>query len=84
MLRPPAAPDDPWYRGKSLARLFCFISFAAAPLGIGLLDSIPSTEMLLMLAGWFAAPEPVPANRANMYHPQPSPWGRRSDMRVTA
>jgi hypothetical protein len=55
--RPPGRRSDPWYRGKSLARLFCLISFATAPLGLGMLDAIPSTEMLLMLAGWFAAPE---------------------------
>ncbi|MBV8055275.1 MAG: O-antigen ligase family protein [Deltaproteobacteria bacterium] len=56
----PLPPDtSPWYKGKSLARLFCLISFATAPLGIGMLDAIPSTGMLLMLAGWIAAPEPI-------------------------
>jgi hypothetical protein len=68
MLRPPSHPRDQWYRGKSLARLFCFISFASAPLGIGLLDTIPSTEMLLLLAGWFAAPEPMSSARPEPYH----------------
>jgi hypothetical protein len=46
-----------WSKGKSLARLFCLFSFATAPLGLGMLDAIPTTEMLLMLAGWYAAPE---------------------------
>jgi hypothetical protein len=48
----------PWRRGKSLARLFCLLSFATAPLGLGMLDAIPSTEMLLLLAGWFVTSEP--------------------------
>jgi hypothetical protein len=57
-MRPPGRRTSPWYKGKSLARLFCLMSFATAPLGLGMLDAIPSTELLLMLAGWFAAPEP--------------------------
>jgi hypothetical protein len=47
-----------WRKGKSLARLFCLFSFASAPLGLGMLDATPGTEMLLILAGWFAAAEP--------------------------
>jgi hypothetical protein len=58
-LRPPSRRSSPWYKGKSLARVFCLFSFATAPLGLGMLDAIPGTEMLLMLAGWFAAPEPM-------------------------
>ena len=46
-------------RGKSIARVFCLLSFATAPLGLGLLDAIPGTEMLLILAGWCTAPDPV-------------------------
>jgi hypothetical protein len=57
--RPAGRRSDPWYKGKSLARLFCLLSFATAPLGLGLLEGIPSTQMLLMLAGWSAAPEPI-------------------------
>jgi hypothetical protein len=60
--RPGARRSSPWYKGKSLARLFCLFSFATAPLGLGLLDAIPSTEMLLMLAGWLAAAEPLSAS----------------------
>jgi hypothetical protein len=61
VMRPPIPRSSPWYKGKALARLFCLISFATAPLGLGMLDAIPGTEMLLMLAGWFAAPEPTAA-----------------------
>jgi len=58
-MRPPGRRSSPWHKGRSLARLFCLMSFAIAPLGLGMLDAIPSTAMLLMLAGWFAAPEPI-------------------------
>jgi O-antigen ligase len=58
-MRPASRPATQWYRGKSLARVFCVFSFATAPLGLGMLDAIPGTEMLLMLAGWFAAPETI-------------------------
>jgi hypothetical protein len=60
-IRPLCPRYSSWYKGKLLARLFCLISFAAAPIGLGTLDAIPGTEMLLMLAGWFAAPEPIMA-----------------------
>jgi hypothetical protein len=50
-----AAPrSDPWYSGRSLARVFCAISFATAPLGTGLLNAIPQSAMILMFAGWIA------------------------------
>jgi len=58
-MRPTGRRSSQWYEGRWLARLFCLISFATAPLGLGMLDAIPCTEMLLMLAGWFAAPEPI-------------------------
>jgi hypothetical protein len=57
-MRPSGRRSTQWYKGKSLARLFCLFSFITAPLGLGMLDAIPGTEMLLMLAGWFATPEP--------------------------
>jgi hypothetical protein len=59
--RPGAAPSDASRKGKSLARYFCLISFATAPLGLGMLDAIPGTELLLILVGWFATPEPLRA-----------------------
>ncbi len=54
-----AAPrkSDPWYMGKWLARLFCAISFVTAPLGTGMLNAVPQTAILLLFAGWIAAPE---------------------------
>jgi O-antigen ligase len=54
-----AAPrkSDPWYMGRWLARLFCAISFVTAPLGTGMLNAIPQTAILLLFAGWIAAPE---------------------------
>src|SRR5262249_32614257 len=32
-MRPASPHSNPWYKGKLLARLFCLISFATAPLG---------------------------------------------------
>jgi len=57
LTRRPPRKTDPWFMGKWLARLFCVISFATAPLGTGLLNAIPQTGMLLLFAGWIAAPE---------------------------
>jgi len=48
---------DPWLIGKWLARVFCAISFATAPLGTGMLNAIPQTALVLMFAGWIAVPE---------------------------
>jgi hypothetical protein len=60
--------SNPWHKGKWLARVFCLLSFATAPLGLGLLDGIPTTQMLLMLAGWSAAPEPIVASWGKFEH----------------
>ena len=49
--------SDPWFIGKWLARLFCAISFATAPLGTGMLNAVPQTAMMLLFAGWIAVPE---------------------------
>jgi O-antigen ligase len=46
--------EDPWYTGRWLARIFCAISFATAPLGTGLLNAIPQSALVLMFAGWIA------------------------------
>jgi len=62
--RPGPRRFDPWYVGRWLARLFCAISFAAAPLGTGLLNAIPQTAMLLMFTGWIAAPQVGDMRRA--------------------
>jgi hypothetical protein len=54
--RPRPQPGDPWYTGRWLARLFCAISFATAPVGMGLLNAVPQTATILMFTGWLAAP----------------------------
>jgi hypothetical protein len=68
LTRPAALAPDPSRRGKSVARYFCLISFVTAPLGLGMLDAIPGTELLLILAGWFAAPEPQRAATGSAMH----------------
>lgn len=55
--RPGPRQFDPWYTGRRLARFFCAISFAAAPLGTGLLNAVPQTALLLLFTGWLAAPQ---------------------------
>lgn len=57
--------DDPWYTGLWLARLFCAISFATAPLGTGLLNAIPQSALVLMFAGWIATSR-VPRRAASI------------------
>jgi hypothetical protein len=64
LTRPRPRRFDPWHVGRWLARLFCAISFAAAPLGTGLLNAVPQTALLLMFAGWIAAPEAGAGRRA--------------------
>jgi hypothetical protein len=60
-----AAPraSEPWYIGRWLARFFCALCFATAPLGLGMLTAIPSTATLLMFCGWIASPQVVPVRR---------------------
>ena len=64
--RPVPRHLDPWYTGRWLARLFCAISFAAAPLGTGLLNAVPQTALLLLFTGWIAAPRVSGAQRSAM------------------
>lgn len=54
--RPAPARGEQWCAGKRLARLYCAISFLTAPLGTGLLNSIPQSAMMMVFAGWIAAP----------------------------
>jgi O-antigen ligase len=63
LTRPRPRRFDPWHVGRWLARLFCAISFAAAPIGTGLLNAVPQTAMLLMFAGWIASPQTGPVPR---------------------
>jgi hypothetical protein len=71
--RPLPARSSLCYKGKSLARLFCLISFATAPLGLGMLDGIPSTATLLMLAGWSVARDPLMASTRRQRGPYSTP-----------
>ena len=61
MTRPLPSRSDPWYTGKWLARAFCALSFATAPLGNGMLSAIPQTAMLMLYAGWIAMPRDTPS-----------------------
>lgn len=63
LTRPVPRASEPWYIGRWLARFFCAISFATAPLGLGMLNAIPQTASLLVLCGWIASPQVVPVRR---------------------
>jgi hypothetical protein len=64
LTRPSPPRADPWASGRRWAWLFCAISFAAAVVGTGLLNAIPQTATLLMLAGWIATPGVARRRRA--------------------
>jgi hypothetical protein len=57
LIRPIPRLSDPWYTGRWLARIFCALSFATAPLGNGMLSAIPQTAILMLYAGWISAPQ---------------------------
>jgi len=57
LARPLPRRLDNWYTGRCLARVFCTLSFATAPLGNGMLSAIPQTAILLLYAGWIATPQ---------------------------
>jgi hypothetical protein len=63
MTRPVPRASEPWYTGRWLARFFCAISFATAPLGLGMLTAIPCTATLLVICGWIASPQLVQVRR---------------------
>jgi O-antigen ligase/polysaccharide polymerase Wzy-like membrane protein len=63
LTRPVPRRSEPWYVGRWLARLLCAISFATAPMGLGMLTAIPQTASLLVLCGWIASPQVVPVRR---------------------
>lgn len=50
---------DSWYPGRRLAWIVCATSFATGLIGTGLLTSVPHTCLLLLMAGWVAARQPV-------------------------
>jgi hypothetical protein len=63
LARPLPRPSEPWYVGRWLARFLCTISFATAPMGLGMLTAIPQTASLLVLCGWIASPQIVPVRQ---------------------
>ncbi len=63
LTRPVPRRSEPWYVGRWLARFLCTISFATAPMGLGMLTAIPQTASLLLLCGWIASPQIVPVRR---------------------
>jgi hypothetical protein len=74
--RPHAYRGDPAFLGWRLAWVAAVCFFALGFIGIGLLTSIPSTAILLMLVGWIAthhtgeADQPVPAIRPGIMDPR--------------
>jgi hypothetical protein len=59
---------DMFYVGRRLAYVVCACVFATGLIGTGLLTSVPSTAILLLLTGWIVVPEvafaPVAASAA--------------------
>jgi hypothetical protein len=51
-----ASRQDPWTFGRRVAWFTAAAYFAGGLIGIGLLTSIPQTCLLLLTAGWLAAP----------------------------
>jgi hypothetical protein len=46
-----------FYVGRRLAYVVCACVFATGLIGTGLLTSVPSTAILLLLTGWIVVPE---------------------------
>ena len=58
--RPNSRVSQPWYIGLWLARLYCFIVFANALVGTGMMTSIPQTALLMLFGGQIAAQQRIP------------------------
>jgi hypothetical protein len=56
LTRPLPKRTESWYLGRWLARVAFGFSFAMAPIGTGLLTSIPGTATILLFAGWSGSP----------------------------
>jgi hypothetical protein len=54
-------PFDSWHQGRRLAWWACVISFGTGLIGIGMFVTVPQTCLLLINAGWIAAPQQIPA-----------------------
>jgi hypothetical protein len=64
--RPGARRGDPWFLGIRLAWFGCMAFVALGLIGIGLLTSIPSTVVFLMLLGWISTHHTGEADRRVM------------------
>jgi O-Antigen ligase len=67
---------EPWYLSRRLAWYTCAAYFGTAFIGLGLLTAVPNAAMLLMYAGWVAAPpHPLPSRAgAAAQDPQQVAW----------
>jgi hypothetical protein len=65
--RPAPRRSDPWFAGRRVARLWCAISFAIAPLGTGLLTAIPGTATLMLFVGWITTAQVSPVRSRAAY-----------------
>jgi len=63
LIQPGPSRSDPWFIGRRLAWVTCFVYFAFSLVGTGLLVSIPQTCLLLLNVGWVGARRPERATR---------------------
>ena len=61
--------NDMFYLGRRLAYVAVACTFATGLIGTGLLTSVPSTAIVLMLTGWIVVPEVRFAPAANVLAP---------------
>lgn len=64
LIQPGPSRSDPWFIGRRLAWVTCFIYFAFNLVGTGLLVSIPQTCLLLLNVGWVAARQSAQGNES--------------------
>ena len=57
---------------RKWGRFISLIYFLAAPIGIGLLISVPQTALLFLIMGWFAVPERSAVARRRQLARQPA------------
>ena len=74
MTRPLPRKTETWYAGRWLARVAVAFGFLAAPIGTGLLTSIPETSMFMFYIGWITA-----TNVVHVKKRVPQPAGRKPD-----
>lgn len=59
LTRPLPRKSEKWYMGRWLARVALASGFLFAPLGTGLLTSIPNTAFVMFYIGWITAPNVI-------------------------